>query len=1189
MASNDDDDLDFNSPQAAQPSSDGTDPVYTPTYANTPKEASMASLMGQMERFQVDVFLRALQKGGGRSFLNRFKSSKGAPASPADGATFTVEDMLSFSPQTIPVSLLKLSSDHQSRAVKMFNGILKYQGETGESLTEVDLLTIATKLIQNGLKRPELRDELYAQLSKQTRSNPTPDSAVRAWELMVAVCSTMPPSKEFVGYISEYIHQCAHDDSLSTDIKAMAKRSWDSLKRCAKAGARRSVPTPEELQALLAGQKLTTIVFFMDDTFEELPYDCTTTVLEAVEVLAQVIKLQNFQTFSLFECRKIVGGKTNMAEPIPDEHIFLDDNRYIADVLGEFRAHKASTRESVQYKVMFKKRMFRETDEAITEPMFVNLSYVQSQHDYLIGNYPVGRDDASQLCALQLQADAGSALLNQPEALASVIERYVTKQVLMTRPKEEWLNDVGQRYKALEQFSKEDARLQFLRILRSLPYGNSIFFTVKRIEDPIGLLPGKLIIGINKRGVHFFRPVPKEYLHSAELRDIMQFGSSHSAVFFKMRVAGVLHIFQFETKQGEDICVALQTHINDVMMRRYSKSRAQGGDPRNPAAAGGGGAAGQGNFGPMYEKHVAEMSKVLEDANKRIDEMTAEKRALEDEKGRMEEQLAEAMDRLELAEALQADAATGGEAAMARRVADLNSQLAELKVERDALASGAPAGAGGDAKAAALEGRMAEVKKENLDLSEKIRSMDMVKKQLEKEKEILENKVGRMEKSQDEAYAKLSEEAGKEVITLKEKLKETERKQSELVEELGNITSLYNERQDQFEAQQKDLEELDALRELKEDVQRREAQQAAIIKGQAERVEELEVLYKEEQTLRKRYFNQMEDMKGKIRVYARTRPMSVKELNENQKDVLTIPDDFTLEHPWKDEKKPRSYQFDAVFPGNTSQEAVFEDTKYLVQSAIDGYNVCIFAYGQTGSGKTHTIYGQADNPGLTPRAVEELFRLVERDGSKYSFSMKCYMLELYQDYLQDLLLEMPAKSPGPGKQEVPKLEIKKDQKGMVVVAGATLIPVSSHRELMAVIDGGLKRRHVAGTQMNRESSRSHLVMSVVIEAVNLQTQIATKGKLSFVDLAGSERLKKSQSTGEQLKEAQAINKSLSALGDVISALATDSPHIPYRNHKLTMLMSDSLGGNAKTLMFVNASPTDNNVEETQNSLQYATR
>lgn len=96
---------------------------------------------------------------------------------------------------------------------------------------------------------------------------------------------------------------------------------------------------------------------------------------------------------------------------------------------------------------------------------------------------------------------------------------------------------------------------------------------MKRIEDPIGLLPAKLILGINKRGVHFFRPVPKEYLHSAELRDIMQFGSSSQAVFFKMRVAGVLHIFQFDTKQGEDICMALQTHINDIMMKRYSKVR----------------------------------------------------------------------------------------------------------------------------------------------------------------------------------------------------------------------------------------------------------------------------------------------------------------------------------------------------------------------------------------------------------------------------------------------------------------------------------------------------------------------------------------------------------------------------------------------------------------------------------------
>lgn len=101
--------------------------------------------------------------------------------------------------------------------------------------------------------------------------------------------------------------------------------------------------------------------------------------------------------------------------------------------------------------------------------------------------------------------------------------------------------------------------------------GNSVFFPVKRISDPIGLLPSKVIIGINRRGVHFFRPVPKEYLHSAELKDIMQFGSGSNAIFIKMKVAGVLHVFQFETAQGEEICLSLQTHISDIMMKRFSK------------------------------------------------------------------------------------------------------------------------------------------------------------------------------------------------------------------------------------------------------------------------------------------------------------------------------------------------------------------------------------------------------------------------------------------------------------------------------------------------------------------------------------------------------------------------------------------------------------------------------------------
>ena len=205
------------------------------------------------------------------------------------------------------------------------------------------------------------------------------------------------------------------------------------------------------------------------------------------------------------------------------------------------------------------------------------------------------------------------------ERWANSARRYIPKQLMATRSREDWLADVVNRYKSLAAFSKDDARAGLLRIIRALPYGNSIFFPVKRIEDPIGLLPMRILLGINKRGIHFFRPVPKEYLHSAELRDIMQFGSSSQAVFFKMRVAGVLHVFQFETKQGEDICVALQTHINDIMMRRYQKQQKAAGAPpagATVAAVAAGGAPKDGGLdGPstkadyqaIFDKHAAEI------------------------------------------------------------------------------------------------------------------------------------------------------------------------------------------------------------------------------------------------------------------------------------------------------------------------------------------------------------------------------------------------------------------------------------------------------------------------------------------------------------------------------------------------------------------------------------------------------
>lgn len=382
------------------------------------------------------------------------------------------------------------------------------------------------------------------------------------------------------------------------------------------------------------------------------------------------------------------------------------------------------------------------------------------------------------------------------------------------------------------------------------------------------------------------------------------------------------------------------------------------------------------------------------------------------------------------------------------------------------------------------------------------------------------------------------------------------------------------------------VQELEDLRIMQQDIQRKEKAHAELIQSQAKRLEELENLYKDEQVTRKKLFNTIQDMKGKIRVYCRIRPMLDFEEQRGQKPALFAPDELTVSHYWKDEKKPREYPFDEVFAPADPQSRVFAETKYLVQSACDGYNVCIFAYGQTGSGKTFTIYGTDGDPGLTPRGISELFRIIESNYSKYTFSIKLYMLELYQDTLMDLLVLDKDR----GDKKAPRLDIKKDSRtGMVTVPGAFVVEVTSAKQLMDEIARGQKSRHVSSTQMNRESSRSHLIISIMIQATNLQTQAVTHGKLSFVDLAGSERTKKSGSVGEQMREAQAINKSLSALGDVISALASEAVHIPFRNHKLTMLMSDSLGGNAKTLMFVNVSPTDSNLDESQNSLLYAQR
>jgi hypothetical protein len=223
------------------------------------------------------------------------------------------------------------------------------------------------------------------------------------------------------------------------------------------------------------------------------------------------------------------------------------------------------------------------------------------------------------------------------------------------------------------------------------------------------------------------------------------------------------------------------------------------------------------------------------------------------------------------------------------------------------------------------------------------------------------------------------------------------------------------------------------------------------------------------------------------------------------------------------------------------------------------------------------------NTGIAPRAVLEVFRILEERASNYTHTVTLNMFQLYRDNLQDLLCT--AKHP-------PKLMIKlaeHTKSGLVEVEGSVTCVVSNPMELQREIQRGSANRATSATLMNCESSRSHLVAMITIRSTNSSNGNVVTGKLTLVDLAGSERVNKSGASGDTLKEAQSINKSLSALGDVINALTTNAAHVPYRNHPLTSVMSDSLGGNAKTLMLVCASPADYNHLETTNSLNFATR
>ncbi|XP_077987454.1 carboxy-terminal kinesin 2-like [Glandiceps talaboti] len=357
---------------------------------------------------------------------------------------------------------------------------------------------------------------------------------------------------------------------------------------------------------------------------------------------------------------------------------------------------------------------------------------------------------------------------------------------------------------------------------------------------------------------------------------------------------------------------------------------------------------------------------------------------------------------------------------------------------------------------------------------------------------------------------------------------------------------------------------------------------------------------REQETIRRTLHNTIQELKGNIRVFCRVRPLVTEELENGVRPVsMNYPDIdskmIELEKPAEEssvggaKKRAQTYEFnfDKVFNPESCQQEVFEEISQLVQSALDGYNVCIFAYGQTGSGKTYTMEGPQqpsdESRGMIPRAAEQIFDFalsLEEKGWKYD--MNASFLEIYNETIRDLL--------GPSNSKE-KHEIKlTGSKGTEVeVTNITVTTVKSEQQIHDLLCKAATNRAVAATNCNERSSRSHSVFILKLHGKNGKTGEECEGVLNLVDLAGSERLDKSDSKGDRLKETKNINKSLSQLSNVIMAIANNEPHIPYRNSKLTHLLTNSLGGNSKTLMFVNVSPREENLSETLTSLRFATK
>ena len=333
-------------------------------------------------------------------------------------------------------------------------------------------------------------------------------------------------------------------------------------------------------------------------------------------------------------------------------------------------------------------------------------------------------------------------------------------------------------------------------------------------------------------------------------------------------------------------------------------------------------------------------------------------------------------------------------------------------------------------------------------------------------------------------------------------------------------------------------------------------------------------------------------MSESVKVIVRCRPLNEKEREMKTRFVIETNSSLhqcSIKKPGDDPKLCKTFTFDGVYGISSSTEKIYSEIGCpIVNGVIEGYNGTVFAYGQTSCGKTFTMQGiqtPSAQKGIIPRCCEHILsRTRQLSLEKHNkYLLRVSYLEIYNEEIRDLLVKDCRYKP----------EIKERPDKGIYVKGLSNITVDSYADMQEILESGGKNRSVGATLLNSDSSRSHSIFTVDLEACicsGAEKEVYRKGKLNLVDLAGSERQSKSGCTGERFKESTKINLSLSVLGNVISALVDGkSKHVPYRDSKLTRLLQDSLGGNSKTLMVACISPGENNYEETLSTLRYAKR